>query len=89
MTKQSIIQKTIEVMNRLTDNIAEEISDFADFVIKGYEDQILTEEIQNIMINNKAFDFLHHEEELYSKADIKKVQWLREILFYLSSSFLI
>ncbi len=72
MTKQSIIERTVEVINRLPNNKAEEISDFADFVIKRYEDQKLTDELQHIIVNSKTFEFLHHEEDLYSEADIKE-----------------
>jgi hypothetical protein len=72
MTKQAIIERTIEVIKRLPDNKAEEVSDFADFVIKRYEDQILTEELQHVITNSKTFEFLHDEEDLYSEADIKE-----------------
>ncbi len=72
MTKQLIIERTIEAINRLPENKAEEISDFADFVIKRYEEQQLTEELQYIITNSKAFEFLHNEEDLYSEADIKE-----------------
>jgi hypothetical protein len=72
MTKQSIIERTVEVINSLPDNKAEEISDFADFVIKRYEDQRLTEELQHVITNSKTFEFLHHEEDLYSEADTKE-----------------
>ena len=72
MTKQSIIERTVEAINRLPDNKAEEISDFADFVIRRYEDHRLTEELQHVITNSKAFEFLQQEEDLYSEADIKE-----------------
>jgi iron-sulfur cluster repair protein YtfE (RIC family) len=72
MTKQSIIERTVEAINRLPDNKAEEISDFADFVIKRFEDQRLSEELKHVVSNSKTFEFLHHEEDLYSEADIKE-----------------
>lgn len=72
MTKQSIIERTIEVINRLPEDKAEEISDFADFVIRRYEEQRLAEELKNVYHHSKAFEFLHHEEELYSESDIKE-----------------
>lgn len=72
MTKQSIIDRTIEVINKLPDNKAEEISDFAEFVIKRYEDNMLAEQLQYTITNSKTFEFLHHEEDLYSEADIKE-----------------
>ena len=72
MTKQSIIERTVEVINKLPENKAEEISDFADFVIKRYEDQRLSEELQHILSESKTFEFLHLEEDLYTEADIKE-----------------
>jgi hypothetical protein len=72
MNKQSIIERTVEVINRLPENKAEEISDFADFVIRRYEDNKLNEELQHVISNSKTFEFLHHDEDLYSEADIKQ-----------------
>ena len=72
MNKQSIIERTVEVINRLPENKAEEISDFADFVIKRFEDQTLSKELKHVISNSKTFEFLHHEEDLYSEADIKE-----------------
>ena len=72
MTKKSIIERTLEAINRLPVNKAEEISDFADFVIKRFEDQTLSKELKHVISNSKTFEFLHHEEDLYSEADIKE-----------------
>jgi len=73
MTKQAIIEKTIKILKQLPESKAEEISDFADFVIKRYEEQALTEEIQNIISDSQAFDFLKNEGEIYTEKDLKKV----------------
>ena len=72
MTRQSIIEQTVGVINRLPENKAEEISDFANFVIRRYEEQRLTEELHNVISKSKTFEFLHEEEDLYSAADIKE-----------------
>jgi hypothetical protein len=68
MTKQSIIERTLEAINRLPVNKAEEISDFADFVIKRFEDQRLTEELKHVISNSKTFEFLHHHAVRYVRA---------------------
>jgi len=73
MTKQAIIDRTIKIINQLPESKAEEISDFADFVIKRYEEQTLTEGIQNIVSNSQAFDFLDNQEETYSEKDLKEI----------------
>jgi len=66
MTKQAIIERTIQVINLLQTDKAVEISDFADFIIKRYEEQILTENIQKIVSDSNSFNFLKEEEEIYS-----------------------
>ncbi len=38
MTKEAIIQKTIQALTILPADKAEEISDFADFILQKYED---------------------------------------------------
>lgn len=73
MTKQLIIERTLRAINQLPEEKAEEISDFADFVFKRYEEHELTTAIQKIAAESQAFDFLNNEEEIYSLADLKEV----------------
>lgn len=73
MTKQNIIEKTINAMNQLPEKKAEEIADFADFVLKRYEEIALTKGIQKITSQSKTFDFLDSEDEIYSVSDLKEV----------------
>jgi hypothetical protein len=72
MTKQAIIEKTVRLLNQLPDDRAEEISDFADFIFKKYEESVISEGIQQLSSDSKAFEFLKEEEELYSLKDIKE-----------------
>ena len=73
MTRQAIIERTIKAINQLPEDKAEEISDFADFVSKRYEEYSITQGIQQLTLNSQTFDFLHNEEDLYSEADLKEV----------------
>ncbi|HRI34630.1 MAG TPA: hypothetical protein PLD02_12830 [Saprospiraceae bacterium] len=73
MTKQSIIDRTVKIINQLPEAKAVEISDFADFVINRYEEQSLSEDIQNIISGSQSFDFLREEEEMYSLKDLKQI----------------
>ena len=73
MSKQAIIERTLKAINQLPEDKAEEISDFADFVIKRYEETQLIKGMQQLTANSKAFDFLNEEEELYTEADLKEV----------------
>ncbi len=73
MTKQAIIERTIDAINQLPDDKAEEIFEFADLVRKRYEERQLTNEIQNLISKGSSFDFLDRDEDLYSVADLKEV----------------
>ena len=72
MTRKTIIERTIKAINRLPEDKAEEISHFADFISKRYEEQELIQGIQRLITNSQSFDFLKDEEDLYSLADIKE-----------------
>ena len=73
MTRQLIIERTLKVINQLPEDKAEEISDFADFVFKRYEENELTNGIKKMASESQAFDFLNSEEEIYSVGDLKEV----------------
>lgn len=51
---------------------AEEISDFADFVAKRYEEQLLSQGVQKLAADSEVFDFLHDEEDLYTETKISQ-----------------
>ena len=70
MTREAIIEKTLQVINQLPQEMATEVSDFADFIAKKYEEQLLTQNIQKLVEENTVFDFLANEEEIYSTADL-------------------
>ena len=73
MKRKVIIERTIKAINRLPEDKAKEISDFADFMIKRYDEQLLSESIQQLTSKSQAFQFLESEEELYTLADLKEV----------------
>jgi hypothetical protein len=73
MNKQLIIERTLKVINQLPEDKAEEISDFADFVFKKYEEQELSKGIQKLASESNTFNFLETEEELYTVSDLKVV----------------
>lgn len=71
MTKQLIIEHTLNVINLLPNEKAEEISNFADLILKQYEEQHLNTGIQQLNSNSKAFEFLEQEEDSYTLSDLK------------------
>jgi hypothetical protein len=73
MTRQIIIERTLKIINQLPEDKAAEISDFADFVFKRYEEYELTKGIQKMVSESRTFDFLNNEEDIYSLADLKEV----------------
>jgi hypothetical protein len=74
MTKQSIIEKTSEILNKLPIEKAEEISEFAAFVLKNYEENEIRVGIQKLVVESKSYEFLNNEEEIYSLSDIKSFE---------------
>ena len=72
MTKQAIIEHTVNVINQLPEDKAVEISDFADFLIKRHEDVQLSKDLTSLA-SGESFDFLNDEEDLYTESDIKEV----------------
>ena len=73
MTRQLIIERTLKAINQLPEEKAKEISDFADFVFKRYEEEELTRGIKKMTSGSKTFEFLNNEEEIYSITDLKEV----------------
>ncbi len=72
MTKQAIIEKTAKTMSLLPAEKAIEISDFAEFLFKQYEESQITQGIQLIVSKSEMYALLETEEDLYTLADIKE-----------------
>jgi hypothetical protein len=72
LTKEAIIQKTLEALKLLPKEKAEEISNFADFLLRKYEEVTLQQGIQKLQAKGETFNFLNEDEELYSIRDIKE-----------------
>ena len=82
MTRDSLIQKTLQHLAQLPDQKVKEVSDFAEFLLYKIDNQILTEGIQNIVSESRSFDFLEDDEEIYSVEDLKeKYKWEKVIWF--------
>ena len=72
MTKQAIIEKTVKTLNILPAEKAEDVADFADFILKKHEEYILQKGIYKLAEDGEPFNFLNEEEVLYSVNNIKK-----------------
>jgi hypothetical protein len=72
MTRQILIESTINKITQLPDIRIKEIKDFADFLLRKIDDKIILEGNQKMITDSKTFAFLHDEEDLYTVEDLKE-----------------
>jgi hypothetical protein len=72
MTREAIIQKTMEVLHALPADKIEEVSDFADYILKTYDDRLLRQGMQALVEKSDTFSFVEEEQELYTIKDLKE-----------------
>jgi hypothetical protein len=69
---QTLINRTLNILHKLPDFKVAEVADFADFMLKRYEEASLTHGIEQLISESKAFEFLKNEEEIYTLDDLKE-----------------
>ncbi|WP_372947575.1 hypothetical protein [Mariniphaga sp.] len=72
MERETIIDETVKKLNRLPLDKLRQVEDFVDFVISRIDDKLLVEGIQKLTSDSKTFEYLKHEEDLYSVNDLKE-----------------
>jgi hypothetical protein len=72
MTKQTLISRTIKTLEKLPEGEIHQVADFADFVLRKYEEQLLQKGIETMASNSEALSFLNDEEDLYDERDLKE-----------------
>ena len=72
MTREILIQKTIDHLAKLPDQKLQEVSDFAEYLLNRIDDRVVTEGIQKLTSDSNAYKFLEEEEDLYSVKDLKQ-----------------
>ena len=72
MSKTELIQHTVATLRKLPQNKLIQISEFADFLLKGYEEETLQQGIQHLVSPSGAFALLEEEEELYGIEDLQE-----------------
>ena len=70
MTREILLKKTIDSLDKLPDVSLKEVSDFAEFLLSKIESKLLTDNIQRLVTNSKSFDFLKEEDDLYTVNDV-------------------
>lgn len=71
MTKEILIHKTFDYLNRLPQDKVVEVAEFVEFLYHKHEEYILKKGIQKMVSDSKSFKFLKEEEELYTLDDLK------------------
>lgn len=72
MTHESLVQRTLTALSKLPAEKASEVADFADFILKKYDEEILQKGIEKLTEKSKAYSFLKDDENLYTVADLKE-----------------
>ena len=72
MSRETLIKRTYNTITKLPDDKVKEVSDFADFIMKRHEEELLNQGIENLAANSKSFYFLNEEEDLYTVQDLKQ-----------------
>lgn len=72
MTRKELIHKTVETLSQLPQNKIQEVDDFASFILKKHEENMLRKGIQQLSETSGSLDFLEEKEVLYSVDDLKE-----------------
>ncbi len=72
MTREKLMEKTMDALSKLPDKKLKEVSDFVEFLYNKAEDKELTDGILQIAADSKSFRFLDDKEDLYSVSDLEE-----------------
>jgi len=72
MSREILIKRTLKALSKLPEDKIQEVHDFADFILKKYDEEALQKGIEYLVSESETFDFLNEEEELYSNDDLKE-----------------
>ena len=72
MTKEALIGKMIKMLTRLPRKKISEVANFAEDLLRKYEDQTLRDGIGKLTAESKVFEYLRDEEDLYTVNDLKE-----------------
>lgn len=72
MTKEVLLRATIEKLTKLPRERLKEVADFAEFVLKKYEEEVLSKGMEKLIGKTKTYDFLRDEKVEYTVEDLKE-----------------
>lgn len=70
MSRQELIENTIQKLNNLPDNKIIEVNDYIEFILHKIDETLLIEGIKNL--DSNSFNFLADEQDIYSVNDLKE-----------------
>ncbi len=73
MTKESLIQNTLETIQKLPQSKILEVSDYADYILKKYDDEMLQNGIEKIVGESNTFNEIVEDDVIYTVNDIKEL----------------
>lgn len=73
MSRETLIKRTFNTLSKLPPDKVKEVSDFADYILKKYDEENLQKGIEKLVNNSKVYDFLKDEEDIYSFEDLKEI----------------
>jgi Protein of unknown function (DUF2281). len=65
MTKEAIIQKIIEILEKLPSEKINEVSDFADFILKKYEEQLIQKGMEKNSLRVRSLFHFYRKRRTY------------------------
>ncbi|MCC6400680.1 MAG: hypothetical protein IT227_07950 [Flavobacteriales bacterium] len=70
--RTDLITRALEALRKLPADRAEQVVEFADFLLARFEDDQLRSGIRALAMEPGPLDFLRDEEDLYSTDDLKE-----------------
>jgi len=72
MLSETLINRTLQTLALLPQDKVRQVADFADYILKKYDEEVLQKGIEKLVSQSKTYDFLKDEENLYSVEDLKE-----------------
>lgn len=71
MEKANLIQDTVDILDRMSDEKIQEVKDYASYILKKYEEDMLQNGLTQLANQSQTYQFLEEEEDLYTVEDLK------------------
>lgn len=72
MERETILKKTVEKLDKLSEDKLKEVEKYIDNLLRKTDDKLLTEDIQRLTSDSKSFEYLKNEENIYTVNDLKE-----------------